>query len=157
LDAELSARVQNLVPDALGLVRSNVDLESVLSGIAGPRDPSGRARNYAIRKVIILDGRELDRRELLKRCKRARPLNRKLSAGLARVVALGVVFIGRRDVFVVLFLVGGIAAKEVMMARHLVDQDVVHEAAMLIQESRVLSLSDLELRDRVGGHRVCKR
>ncbi len=57
---------------------------------------------------------------------------------------LGVEFIGAADVLEILLLVGGVDAKEEVIVRHLVHQDVVHESAVLIEQAGVLRLADVQ-------------
>ena len=52
-----------------------------------------------------------------------------------------------RDVLEVLFLVGGVDAEEVMIVRDLVHQDVVDEAAVLVEQPGILRLPDLQFGD----------
>ena len=58
------------------------------------------------------------------------------------------------DVLEILFLVGGVHAQEVVVVGHLVHQDVVHEAAVLVEQPGVVRLPGLELADGVGGDEI---
>ena len=51
----------------------------------------------------------------------------------------------RADVLEILLLVGGVDAQEIVVVRHFVYQDVVHEAAVLVKQAGIMRLADLEL------------
>src|SRR5580700_1282903 len=55
---------------------------------------------------------------------------------------------------VILFLVGGVDAQKVVVAGDFMDQHVVHEAAMLVEQSGVLDLARLEAAGGVGGDEI---
>ena len=52
---------------------------------------------------------------------------------------------------VVLILVGGVCADKDVAVRNFVDQDVVHETAMIVEQAGILSLALIEPGDGVGG------
>ena len=153
LDAELPARVQDFVPDALGLLGRDVDFETVLAGVAGARDAGGRAGDFAVGEVVILDRREIGAGQLLQSRWRLGPLNRQLRVTIACKLHFGVSLVQRGDVLEILILIGGVDAEEVVIVGHFVDQDVVDESAVLVQQAGVMRLPDFQLGDGVGGDR----
>ena len=51
----------------------------------------------------------------------------------------------RADVLEILFLVRGVDAQEIVVVGHLVHQDVVDEAAVLVEQAGIVRLAGLEL------------
>ena len=52
---------------------------------------------------------------------------------------------------IILFLIGCVDAQKVVIVRDLVHQNVVDEAAVFVEQGRILRLTGLELSDGVGG------
>ena len=86
-----------------------------------------------------------DRRQLLQRRQRLRTLDRELRVAVARELHFGVEAVLRADVLEILVLIGGVDAEEVVVVGDFVDQDVVHEAAVLVEQAGVMRLADLQL------------
>ena len=82
LDSELGARREDLLPDTRSVGGRKINLKAVLAGVAGPGDPRRRAAHHAIDKMVVANGRERNRRQLLQSIERARTLHGKL--GIAR-------------------------------------------------------------------------
>ena len=72
----------------------------------------------------------------------ARALHRDLRVALARELDFGIEAVLRADVLEILLLVGGVDAEEVVVVGHLVDQDVVDEAAVLVEQAGVVGLAE---------------
>ena len=65
LDAEFLAGVENVVPDALGMFRREIDLEAIFAGVAGASDAGGNAGNRAVDEVVVTNGGEIGGGQLL--------------------------------------------------------------------------------------------
>src|SRR5258708_1095853 len=75
LDAELLPGGEKLIPNPGSFIGRDVDLETVFTRIAGARDTRLDTADDSIGEMVILDRRERDRRQLLKRVQSARALN----------------------------------------------------------------------------------
>src|SRR5579883_40610 len=153
-DAELLAGAQNLVPYAFGFGGRDIELEAVLAGIAGAGDAGGDAAGFAIGEPVVFDGGEVDGRQLLQRGAGAGALDGELRVAIGGELDGCVEAIVRADVLEVLVLIAGVDAEEEVIAGDLVDEDVVDEAAVLVEEAGVVGLSGFELVDRVGGEEI---
>ena len=129
----------------------NVYFKAVLAGVAGAGNPRRHAGDGSVLEPVIADGGEFHGRELFESAQRERTLDGDLCVTVARELDLGVELVGRADVLEIFFLVGGVDAKEEVIVSHLVHQDVVDEAAVLIEQPGILRLPDVEPRCRVGG------
>ena len=106
------------------------------------RDARRNAADFAVGEPVIFDAGEIDRRQFLKRVARAcGPWIGELRVAVARELHFGVEAVLRADVLEILFLVGGVDAEEVVIVGDFVDQDVVHEAAMLVEQAGVVRLA----------------
>ena len=117
------------------------------------RDARRNAAHRAIGEPVILDGAEIRRRQFL-RVAGLRPLDGDLGVALARKLHLCVEAVDGADVLEILLLVGGVHAQEEVVVRHLVYQDIVHEAAVLVKQAGILRLPDLQFRGVVGGGKI---
>ena len=85
--------------------------------------------------MIVTYRRKFHRRQLLQRFERAWSLNRDLRVARTGVFYLAVELVIAGDVLIILILIGGIHAQEKMIVRHLMHQDVIHETAVLVEQS----------------------
>ena len=81
-------------------------------------------------------------------------LDGKLGVTGAREIHARVEAVERADVLEILLLVGGVDAQEVVVLGDLVDQDIVHEPAVLVEQPGVVRLAGLQLVDGVGGDEI---
>ena len=79
------------------------------------------------------------------------PLDGDLRVAVAVIFDHGVEAVLGDDVLEILVLVGGVDAEEIMIVGDFVDQDVVHEAAVFVEQAGVMGLSEFQLLDGVGG------
>ncbi len=86
---------------------------------------------------------KIDRRQLLQRARGLRALDRDLRIAIAGELDLGVEAVVRADVLEILLLIGRVDAEEDMIVGDLVDQDVVDEAAVLVEQPGVVRLADV--------------
>ena len=87
-------------------------------------------------------GAEIDRSQLLDDVAGARALDGELGVAVARELDFGIEAVLRADVLEVLLLVGGVDAEEVVVVGDFVDQDVVDEAAVVVQQAGVVGLAE---------------
>src|SRR5262249_41628249 len=59
-DAGVAAGLEDRLPDAIGRLRRNKHLETVLARVAGPRDCRADVRHLAMAEPVVLHRRELD-------------------------------------------------------------------------------------------------
>ena len=78
-------------------------------------------------------------------------MNGELGEARAGVFDGGFETIIREDVFVILVLIGGVDAQEVVFVGDFVDQDVVDESAVSVEQRGILGLAELEFRRVVDG------
>jgi hypothetical protein len=79
----------------------------------------------------------------LQRGARLRALDGDLARSGRWSIPPGVEAVVRADVLEILLLVGGVDAQEEMVVGHFVDQDVVHEPAVLVEQAGIMRLADL--------------
>jgi hypothetical protein len=96
----------------------------------------------------------VDGRQFLHGVARFGTLDGKLGVAGAGEIHARVKAVERADVLEILLLVGGVDAQEVVVLGDLVDQDVVHEAAVLVEQPGVVRLADLQLVDGIGGDEI---
>ena len=129
-----SPAASKLLPEARGLIRSDVDFESVFAGVAGVSDAGWCAADFAVGEPIVFDGAEVSLRQLLESGAAFRTLN-----GYLRVVGAGELHFGIELVVLdymieVFFLVRGVDAQEPFGIGDFVDQNVVNNAAVIIKQ-----------------------
>jgi hypothetical protein len=115
-------------------------------------DAGRRSANLAVGEPVIFDAGKVDRRQLLHRGAGLRALDGELRVAVAREIDYGIEAVVGADVLEILVLVGGVDAEEVVVVGNLVDQDVVDEAAVVVEQAGVVGLSGFQFGDRVGRH-----
>ena len=90
----------------------------------------------------------------MQRCPSLRALDGDLAVAVAGELDGGIEAVMRAYVLEILLLVGGVDAKEEIVGGHFVHQNIVHEAAMLIEQPGVMRLSGLQLVDGIGGDEI---
>src|SRR5579885_1030339 len=153
-DAEFLAGAQDLVPNPLGFGGRDVELEAVLAGRAGAGDARGDAAGFTGGEPGVFDGGEIDRRQRLQRGACARALDGELRVAVGGELDGGREAVMCADVLEILFLIAGVDAEEEVIVRDLVDEDVVDEAAVLVEKAGVVGLAGFELVDCVGGEEI---
>ena len=114
------AGLENRLPDPVGRLRRNEDLEAVLAGVAGARDGGADVGDLAVGEPVVLHARQIDAGQRLQHLERRRALHREQRVARAGVDGDGVA--GRLDVLgdpgVVLRDVAGVDdEQEVLRAR----------------------------------------
>ena len=142
---------QDFVPQAHGVFGRDVDFPAVFAGVAGAGDARGRAGEMTVDEMVTLDRRQVNVGEFLYDAGGERSLDGELGEARAGVFDGGVETIVGDDVFVILILIGGVDAQEVVIVGDFVDQDVVDETAVSIEQRRILGLAELEFRRVVDG------
>src|ERR1043165_8956566 len=82
------ARVENLIPKLLSLVRSRIDFEAVLARVARARDDCSHAVNLTLSEMVILNLFERSLGQLLKDAESVRALQGNLTVICADVLQL---------------------------------------------------------------------
>ena len=118
------------------------------------RDARRNAANLAIGEPIVLDAGQVHGSHFLQRGARARPLDSDLGVPFGSEFHPRIEMVAGADMLVVLLLVGGVDAQEKVVAGHLVDQNIVHEAAVGVEQPGVMRLADFELAGMVGGDEI---
>ena len=72
-------------------------------------------------------------------------MNRKLGVARARVFDSRIEMVLLGNMLVILILIRGVDAQEVMIVGNFVDQNIIDETTVRIEQSRVLGLAELEL------------
>ena len=126
------------------MFRGEIDFEAVFAGVAGARDEAINATDLAKRKMIVADGVELRWRELLQDFSGARALNRELRVARSGVFNRRVELIVGDDVLIVVVLISGVDAEQIVRVRDFVDQEVVHKSAARGHQAGVMGLADIQ-------------
>ena len=82
--------LENRLPDAVGRLRRDEDLEAVLAGVAGARDRGADVGDFPVREPVVLHAGEVDARQRLQDVERLGPLNGEQRVARARVDGDGV-------------------------------------------------------------------
>ncbi len=82
-DAEFLAGVENVVPNALGMFRREIDFEAIFAGVSGASDAGGDAGDQAVDEVVVTNGGEIGGGQLLQSCQRVRALDGELGVTIA--------------------------------------------------------------------------
>ena len=150
LDAELGAGLEDGVPYPQRGLGPEVQLEAARARVSGVGDDDVRLpRQRAVGEVVVGDAGEVHGGQFLQRLQRAGALHGQLRhavGGVLQLGALGVVGGAPRPVLVD---VGGVHHQQVLLGLILVDQQVVHNAPLLVGQAGVLHAAGGE-----GGHVV---
>ena len=108
----------------------------------------------AIDEIVVADARQGSACQFLERGERLGALNRDLRVAVAGEIHLGSPAVGVADMLVVLLLVRGVHAQEKAILGDAVHQDIVHEAAVIVEQAGVLDLARGELGGRVRAYEI---
>ena len=140
------------VPDVGGVGDIEVELKAIFARVAGARDDHGAlAGDHPLLEVVVLDGVEVDVGEFLENLLRLGALEGEQGNAIGDVfelrVELGEVL---RDVGEVFVFVGRVDDHHEVVGGA-VHEAVVFERAAIVEDARVVHLSDGERSDVVGG------
>jgi hypothetical protein len=144
--------------NARTLGRREVDLESILAGVARPRNDRSRAVDLAAREAVVLDRRQIHIGQRLQNLFGIRSLQREL-----RVIGAGIrdldihSFCAIAQPFEVFVAIRSVDHDEVVTSTHAIDEDVIDEAGRRIEKTVVLRAAILEPRDVVAGRALQER
>ena len=150
---DLARRHQRLPDGHRGVVR-DVQLEAILAGVARTRDDGFLARDFALGKVVVLDGGQVGRGERLKDGRRLRTLDGEQRHLIRRVVHRHAKCRGVADnMRIVLRRVARVHDHHHLVGEP-VDEAVVLDGAAVIEYGGVMHLAHLERGDVVRRHMV---
>ena len=113
-----------------GVFGRDVNFPAVFAGVAGAGDARGHSREMTVDEMVTLDGRQVNVGEFLYDAGGERSLHGELGEARSGIFDGGVETIVGDDVFVILILIGGVDAQEIVFVGDFVDQDVVDESAV---------------------------
>ncbi len=153
------ARLQDRLPDPIGRLRRDENLEAVLAGVAGARHGGADVGHLPVREPVVLHRGEIDADERLKDLERRRALQREQRVSRGRIDGHGVAGSGDvpGDPGVVLLNVAGVDDEEEVRGGQAVDEQVVDKRALRRQQARILRLPDLQLRGVVARDALHRR
>ena len=131
--------------------RFQVELKTILAGVTGAGDQAADVADLSESETVGADGAQVHRCQPLKDGGRARPLQRQLGIVVAGVIHFSLESILRLDVREILLAIGSVDADEVMSIGELVDDNVIHEGALLGEQGGVLRLPHRETGGIVAG------
>ena len=113
------ARIEQLRPQLLGMLRREINFEAVFSRVPRARDQAVHAVYFPEYKIIVADGFERHGRETLQDAQRLRSLDRELRIALARVFDLRARAIVRANMLEVLILIARVDAQKIVRVGNL--------------------------------------
>jgi hypothetical protein len=127
--------------------------KSVFARVAGSRDQGGNAVHVAAREPVVPDGGQVHVAQRLQNADRLRPLNGELRIRVADIFHLAVELRSLPgDPGEILVAVGGVDAKEIVVGRQAMDEDVVHEGSPRREQAGILRLAVLKFCGVVAAH-----
>ncbi len=138
------ATVEDFPPQPRSGRWRNVELESVLAGVARAGDDCRRTHNVALDEAVVLELAQVLRCEWLEDFLRQRSLKGQLGEIFRQVDDVGAVKIRSElgEVGDILVPVGGVDHQQKLVVGHLVDEGVVDKGAFGIHDAGVLGPTD---------------
>ena len=147
--AKILPRVEYFTPDASagGKVSRDIDLEAILTRVAGARDQGvGNAADRPMGEPVIFDRGKIDIREFLQNLYSLRALYRELCVVVADVISVAA---KADDVLfypaIVFFSRSRVNHQQIIVFAEFVNDYVIDESALRIEQRRIVCLPYLQL------------
>src|SRR5262245_51560609 len=157
--AVAAALRQERGPELLGLVGGSIELEAVLTRVAGARDQRRHLRDGAALEPVVTDLGDVAIGEPANQRLGLRPLHRDEPGALGRVTPARILHLAGLlgDPRPVLFDVPRVHREQIVRVAYAVDGQIVDDRPVRIAEERVVDLAHLQGRHVVGGQTLERR